>query len=135
MRDQTPGTTDSPPGKCVLLVAAGAALRSLICEGIRQRGPHQVISCSTPAQALAAASRLSFDLFILDDRFPEMSGLALHEQLLTFAHLTDVPTILLHVYHPASREVYRRHLILLDEPFHLPQLLTIIETVLAWLSL
>ena len=131
MRDQTPAITDSPPGKCVLLVAAAADLRSLICEWIQQQGPHQVISCSTPAQALTVASRLPFDLFILDNSFPEISGLTLHEQLLTFTHLTDVPTIMLHVYHPASREVYRRHLILLDEPFHLSQLLSVIETVLA----
>jgi DNA-binding NtrC family response regulator len=130
MIEPTPPVADCQEDKSILLVEDEEDIRSFISEAIQLKTKHCVISCGTAEQALAAASRQHFHLFILDYRLPEMSGLNLHDQLLAIPHLADVPTIMMSVYDPPSREMYRRHLILLDKPFRLAQLLNIIETVL-----
>jgi DNA-binding response OmpR family regulator len=126
-----PAAPNRSPRKCILLVDDEEDVLEFVSEMIHLETPHTVISCRTAIQALVAASRQSFHLFILDYQLPDLNGLKLHDQLQTFAHLKDLPTIMISAYEPPFIELHRRHIVLLRKPFGLSQLLAGIQTALA----
>lgn len=122
---------DRSPRKGILLVDDEADVLNVVSLSIQQQTPHTVVCCRTARQALIAASRQPFQLLILDYRLPDGNGLALYDQLQTFAHLQDVPTIMISAYDPPFAELHRRHMVLLRKPFLLSRLLAGIQTALA----
>ena len=118
-------------GKCILLVEDDEHIRFFIRRWIQQEMNHLVISCRTAHEALVVASIMRFHLFILDYRLPDLNGLALYDQFQTFAHLKDLPTIMISAYQAPTVELQQRHIPLLNKPFYLLPLLTSIEQALA----
>ena len=126
-----PATPTPSQRKSILLVDDEEDVLEFISELLSQETPHRVISCRTAIQALVAASHQSFHLFILDYHLPDLNGLALHDQLQTFAHLQDLPTIMMSADEPPSLELRRRHIVLLRKPFQVLRLLAGVQTALA----
>ena len=126
-----PAAADRSPRKSILLVDDDADVLKFVSLLIQQKTPHAVYCCRTAQQALIAAAGMPFQLLILDYQLPDGNGLALHDQLQTFAHLHDLPAIMITAHEPPFGELHRRHLCLLRKPFLVSRLLAGIETALA----
>ena len=126
-----PAASDRSSQKSILLVDDDLDVLKFVSLLIQQKTPYAVYCCRTAMQALRAASQMSFQLLILDYRLPDMNGLTLRDQLETFAHLQDLPAIMISAYEQPAVELQRRHLCFLRKPFLVSRLLAGIEAALA----
>jgi len=126
-----PAAPNHSPQKSFLLVDDDLDVLKFVSLLIGQKIPYAVYCCRTAMQALKAASQLSLQLLILDYQLPDISGLALHDRLQTFAHLQDVPAIMMSAYEQPVGELQRRHICFLCKPFQVSRLLAGIEVALA----
>jgi CheY-like chemotaxis protein len=70
----------SEPARKVLIIDDNEDLRYLMQSLLREAG-YDVVTAENGEQALQAAGRFSFDLFILDLRLPDIGGFELIERL------------------------------------------------------
>ncbi|GAC1350230.1 MAG: hypothetical protein PVS3B1_36650 [Ktedonobacteraceae bacterium] len=80
-------------------------------------------------QAMRVMCTLKPSLFITDYHLPHMDGIALYDYLLAKDKLAHVPTIIMSANIP-EEEVKKRHLVGLEKPFELDELLDTVEHLL-----
>jgi CheY-like chemotaxis protein len=81
-------------------------------------------------QALRVVHDIKPSLFITDYRLPHMNGLELCDRLRATKGLEHTPAIVMSAYLP-EQEVEKRHLVGLQKPFELDDLLNTVESLLA----
>jgi DNA-binding NtrC family response regulator len=130
--EQTPLITEQGGGeKTILVVDDDENIGIIIIELIHQETPHKSLRHVTGTQAIQALRNHIAHLFILDYELPDMSGLQLHDQLHTFDHLSNVPTLLISAKKPPMYELRKRTITFLAKPFDLTKLLQIISILLS----
>jgi DNA-binding NtrC family response regulator len=129
--EQTQLITEQGGEKTILLVDDDEDIGILIIELIHLETPHKSLQHVTGTQAIQAFRNRIAHLFILDYELPDMNGLQLHDQLHTFDHLRNVPTLLISARKPPMYELRKRTITFLAKPFDLTQLLQIISTLLS----
>jgi CheY-like chemotaxis protein len=115
--------------KTILVVDDDSAVGEFIIQALKMETPHHAVLVNDGLQALEVAKTLVPDLFVLDYRLPHMNGLELYERLRTIERLKTVPTLLISA--SASRqELESQHVLFLEKPFGLEELLQAIQPLL-----
>jgi DNA-binding response OmpR family regulator len=116
--------------KHICLVEDDADLRDLFLQLIHQETPHHALAVMTAEEALHIAPVVRPHLFLVNYQLPGMNGLQFYDQLQAREEVAGTPVILVSANLP-TQELAKRHILGLQKPFDLSQLLDMIETVLA----
>ncbi len=117
--------------KVIVVVDDDEEIGTLIAELIHEQTTHEVQRYTTGKQTLQAMRTSLAHLLILDYTLPDMSGLELHDRLLTLEHLKTVPVLLISAMQPPLRELQQRAITFLTKPFDLTNLLHTMTNLLA----
>jgi CheY-like chemotaxis protein len=117
--------------KLIVVVDDEVDIGLLIVQVVQEEMGHRALHHVSGTHALEACRSQTPHLFILDYGLPDMTGIELHDQLHTLAHLSTVPTLLISVRQPPLREVRQRHISFLPKPFDLLRLQRTIGRLLA----
>ncbi len=91
---------------------------------------HCRLSCFTHARdALRSMETITPSLFILDCQLPSMSGLQLYDALQQIKHVKTIPTIMMSANLPWN-ELAQRHIVGIQKPFELDDLVHLVEHIL-----
>ncbi len=90
---------------------------------------YQILLVTDAFQAMRAMHTIKPCLFITDYHLPQMDGIELYDHLCTTKELAHIPTIIMSAHMPED-EVQKRHLVGLNKPFELDELLNIIARLL-----
>jgi DNA-binding NtrC family response regulator len=82
----------------ILLVDDEPKIRQALAQALRDEG-HEVTSTSSPREALALLGQRPFDLLVLDNLMPELSGLELIREVVAAAGAGERPQILMMTAH------------------------------------
>jgi CheY-like chemotaxis protein len=80
-------------------------------------------------RALQVVERIKPDLFLLDDRLPDMNGIELYDHLHASKELEAVPALIVSARFP-QYEARKRNLLCLQKPIKLDELLQTIEKLI-----
>jgi DNA-binding NtrC family response regulator len=116
--------------KTILVVEDDTSIGELVVQTLVQETPYQAVLVSDGSQALNAIHDIKPNLFILDYRLPDMSGIDLYDKLHTMQGLEDTPGIMISATLP-KRELKQRALVGINKPFELSQLLDTVEKLVA----
>jgi DNA-binding response OmpR family regulator len=122
-----PNASSELTTKLIFIVEDDENIGILIVQTIHQETSHRAIHHPNGSSVLQAVRLHRPHLFILDYSLPDMTGLELHDQLHTFEHLKDTPTILISALKPPASEILARQITYLRKPFDLGELLEAIE--------
>lgn len=117
--------------KLIFMIEDEEDIAQVIIQVIQHETPHHIHHHTTGRDALQAIHIHTPHLFILNYHLPDMTGLQLHDQLHTFDHLKDAPTLLISAQNPPLDEVRKRQITYLAKPFDLSVLLDTINTLLS----
>ena len=95
----------------ILLVEDEAKLRTLLADALRDEG-HEVVDTGSPRDAQRLLDERPFDVLVVDNLMPELTGLELIRSLVSSAPAGERPQI----YRSADRPFTLRFRVL-DEPF------------------
>ena len=88
------------------------------------------VSCFARARdALRSIEAITPSLFILDYQLPSMSGLQLYDSLQQMKHVQTIPTIMISANLPWN-ELAKRHIVGLQKPFELDDLVHLVKHIL-----
>jgi len=82
----------------ILLVDDEAKIRNALAEALREEG-HEVIATGSPREAQRLLARGTFDVLLVDNLMPELTGLDLIRELVASTAEDDRPQILLMTAH------------------------------------
>jgi EAL domain-containing protein (putative c-di-GMP-specific phosphodiesterase class I)/CheY-like chemotaxis protein len=85
---------EKPPGTCVLVVDDDRLVRPVL-SGVLVEAGYDVVQASTGRQAIDLLSHTTFDVVLLDDRMPELSGVDVVRWLRDRPETRTVPAILI----------------------------------------
>jgi DNA-binding response OmpR family regulator len=114
----------------ILVVEDEAGFQTLLSEALSRAG-HQVTAAYTGLEGLDLIRQQAFDLLLIDNRLPGLSGLALLQQLRAMGQ--SVPVIIMTAYADVPIVVEAMRLQAVDflvKPFHLETLLPRVERYL-----
>ena len=133
LQDEEQSFTTKHHAKTILVVEDDADNRELYTEAFALLTPHHVQVVRNGPEALHFVTQIKPDLFILDYRLPGMNGLDLYDQLHATPGLERVPAIIISsvTSEEAVHEIESRHLLRVDKPFDLDELLDTIKQALA----
>lgn len=118
--------------KTVLIVEDDASHGELLFQAISQETPYLPMVVRTGTRALEVVAHLKPDLFILDYRLADMSGLQVYDQLHAKPGLEAVPALLLSAsLERHQHEIEQRGMLGLAKPFNLDELFAILDQVFA----
>ncbi len=128
-----PARPSSAPAK-LLLVDDDADLR-FVTQALLEMDGHQVVSCGDPMEALAtfreAGSMHSLDLLLTDLQMPYLSGIELAQEISLVCPALPVLLISGSVLTSEARHtVATRGWRFLSKPFHVPELLSHVRSLL-----
>jgi CheY-like chemotaxis protein len=115
--------------KCILVIEDDTSVGACLVEAITQETPWNAFLVTESQHALQVLEDVKPDLILLDYFLPQMNGLALYDYLHSHKPLTDIPVVMISANLP-HEEIQRRHLIALEKPFELDDLLATIHTAL-----
>ncbi len=119
--------------KLILVVEDDEDHRELYSQAFGLVTPYHVQVVRSGPQALHFVEHVKPNLFILDYRLPGMNGLDLYDQIHSTPGLERIPAIIISSVssEEASHEIESRHLLRVDKPFDLDELLVTIKEALA----
>ena len=117
----------------ILLVDDEAKIRHALAQALREDG-HEVVAVGNPREAQRLLSRGSFDVLLVDNLMPELTGLDLIRELATTTPSGDRPQILLMTAHATVESAIEAMklgaLDYLQKPFEIDELLVVVRRAL-----
>ena len=117
----------------ILLVDDEAKIRHALAQALREDG-HEVVAVGNPREAQRLLSRGSFDVLLVDNLMPELTGLDLLRELATTTPSGDRPQILLMTAHATVESAIEAMklgaLDYLQKPFEIDELLVVVNRAL-----
>jgi two-component system response regulator AtoC len=114
----------------ILLVDDEAKIRNALAQALREEG-HEVVSLGSPREAQRLLSRGSFDVLLVDNLMPELTGLDLIRELVATAPAAERPQILLMTAHATIESAIEAMklgaLDYLQKPFEIDELLVVVN--------
>jgi DNA-binding response OmpR family regulator len=122
----------APQVKTVLIVEDDEAIGEVLIEVIQQETSYQVVLARNGFQALNMLETVKPDLLILDYGLPGMSGLEFYDTIHLRKALEQLPVLFVSAEAASIQEkVEVRRLWLLEKPFEIVDLLTIVKQLLS----
>ena len=117
----------------ILLVDDEAKIRNALAQALREEG-HEVVAVGSPREAQRLLARGSFDLLLLDNLMPELTGLDLIRELVSSTPVEERPQILLMTAHATVESAIEAMklgaLDYLQKPFEIDELLVVVNRAL-----
>src|ERR1700755_1290402 len=117
----------------ILLVDDEAKIRQALAQALREEG-HEVVAVGSPREAQRLLSRSSFDVLLVDNLMPELTGLDLIRKLVGTPPSPDRPQILLMTAHATVESAIEAMklgaLDYLQKPFEIDELLVVVRRAL-----
>ena len=114
----------------ILLVDDEAKIRNALAQALREEG-HEVVSIGSPREAQRLLARGSFDVLLVDNLMPELTGLDLIRELVANAPAAERPEILLMTAHATVESAIEAMklgaLDYLQKPFEIDELLVVVN--------
>jgi two-component system response regulator AtoC len=114
----------------ILLVDDEAKIRNALAQALREEG-HEVVSIGSPREAQRLLARGSFDVLLVDNLMPELTGLDLIRELVANAPVSERPQILLMTAHATVESAIEAMklgaLDYLQKPFEIDELLVVVN--------
>ena len=114
----------------ILLVDDEAKIRNALAQALREEG-HEVVSIGCPREAQRLLARGSFDVLLVDNLMPELTGLDLIRELVANAPAAERPEILLMTAHATVESAIEAMklgaLDYLQKPFEIDELLVVVN--------
>lgn len=118
--------------KLLLIVQDDAEICQFLQEAIQQETPYLAFTTTNYQEAIAISQQMKPDLLLLGYLLPPTTGIALYDQLHCLDGLDKVPAIIASSSLEKHREeIEQRHLIGINKPFDLDELLHTIALMLA----
>ncbi|HTK08130.1 MAG TPA: response regulator [Ktedonobacteraceae bacterium] len=114
----------------ILIVEDDFATGEVLALAISQETSYRSRLVATGREALQFVQQVKPGLIILDYRLPDMTGVALYDQMQTNEALKMIPVVLMSAI-DRSDEVALRDITLINKPFDLDDFLTTIERLVA----
>lgn len=115
--------------KSILVIEDDASVGACIVEAITQETPHMAFLVTESQHALSILEEVKPDMILLDYFLPHMNGLDLYDYFHARKSLKDIPVIIISANLP-QQQVHQRHLIGLQKPFELDDLLNTVKAIL-----
>lgn len=115
--------------KAILIVEDDESTGDVLTTAIAQETPYTSRLVSNGAAALVEAPMYRPDLFILDLRLPDMTGIELYDQLQALPGFFNIPVLLM----TASKyvtELDTRDIVVLEKPFDLDEFVQTLKKLL-----
>jgi two-component system response regulator AtoC len=117
----------------ILLVDDEAKIRNALAQALREDG-HEVVALGNPREAQRLLARGAFDVLIVDNLMPELTGLDLIRELVGTTSDGDRPQILLMTAHATVESAIEAMklgaLDYLQKPFEIDELLVVVHRAL-----
>lgn len=113
----------------ILIVEDDESTGDILNIVVSQETPYRSLLVTNGAAALEILQEKQADLFILDYRLPDMTGVELYDRLKARKEFKNIPTILMSASKPVG-DIEPRDVVLLSKPFDLDNLLDIIENLM-----
>jgi DNA-binding response OmpR family regulator len=117
----------------ILLVDDEAKIRNALADALREEG-HEVVSIGSPREAQRLLARGTFDVLIVDNLMPELTGLDLIRELVASSPAADRPQILMMTAHATVESAIEAMklgaLDYLQKPFEIDELLVVVNRAL-----
>lgn len=127
--EQQPHAGLNALNKTILVVEDDEDIGSMLVDVLSQETSCQILLVTDAFQALRVMRNVKPNLFITDYHLPQMDGIQLYDHLCATEELAHIPTIIMSAHMPRD-EVEKRHLVGLNKPFELDELLDIVEELL-----
>lgn len=115
--------------KTILVIEDDASVGSSLVQIIVEETQNLAFLVTDPEQALQIFEELLPDLLIIDYHLPNMNGIQLYDFLQTRSEFQHIPTIIISAAVPRE-DIQKRHLIALDKPFEIDDLLSHIDNLM-----
>jgi DNA-binding NtrC family response regulator len=117
----------------ILLVDDEAKIRNALAQALREDG-HEVVAVGSPREAQRLLARGTFDVLLVDNLMPELTGLDLIRELVSTTAAADRPQILLMTAHATVESAIEAMklgaLDYLQKPFEIDELLVVVNRAL-----
>jgi DNA-binding NtrC family response regulator len=117
----------------ILLVDDEAKSRNALAQALREDG-HEVVAVGSPREAQRLLGRGNFDVLLLDNLMPELTGLDLIRELVSSTPVEERPQILLMTAHATVESAIEAMklgaLDYLQKPFEIDELLVVVNRAL-----
>jgi len=117
----------------ILLVDDEAKIRNALAQALREEG-HEVTAIDSPREAQRLLGRRVFDVLLVDNLMPELTGLDLIRELVASSAESDRPQILLMTAHATVESAIEAMklgaLDYLQKPFDIDELLVVVNRAL-----
>src|SRR3954471_4945896 len=117
----------------ILLVDDEAKIRNALAQALREDG-HEVVAVGNPREAQRLLSRGAFDLLVVDNLMPELTGLDLIRELVGSTAAAERPQILMMTAHATVESAIEAMklgaLDYLQKPFEVDELLVVVNRAL-----
>jgi DNA-binding NtrC family response regulator len=117
----------------ILLVDDEAKIRNALAEALREEG-HEVVAIGSPREAQRLLGKGTFDVLLVDNLMPELTGLDLIRELVATTAQGDRPQILLMTAHATVESAIEAMklgaLDYLQKPFEIDELLVVVRRAL-----
>jgi two-component system response regulator AtoC len=117
----------------ILLVDDEAKIRNALAQALREDG-HEVVAIGSPRDAQRLLARGTFDVLIVDNLMPELTGLDLIRELVSASADADRPQILLMTAHATIESAIEAMKLgafdYLQKPFEIDELLVVVRRAL-----
>src|SRR3954453_5682374 len=121
------------PTGTILLVDDEAKIPNALAQALREDG-HEVVAVGSPREAQRLLTRGSFDVLVLDNLMPELTGLDLIRELVATVPVEERPQILLMTAHATVESAIEAMklgaLDYLQKPFEIDELLVVVNRAL-----
>src|SRR3954453_8390996 len=118
------------PTGTILLVDDEAKIPNALAQALREDG-HEVVAVGSPREAQRLLTRGSFDVLVLDNLMPELTGLDLIRELVATVPAEERPQILLMTAHATVESAIEAMklgaLDYLQKPFEIDELLVVVN--------
>lgn len=130
MADTQPSTNEpSEQRKVILIVEDDEAIGTFLLQVLQEEEGYQAFLSTNGAQAFEQIKTLTPDLFLLDYRLPDITGLEIADRLRTLDPFKHRPVMVISAY-ASSQELLKRQIPFLAKPFELDILLQMVKTLL-----
>src|SRR3954467_2800129 len=117
----------------ILLVDDEAKIRNALAQALREEG-HEVVAVGSPREAQRLLTRGTFDVLLLDNLMPELTGLDLIRELVATTPPQERPQILMMTAHATVESAIEAMklgaLDYLQKPFEIDELLVVVRRAL-----
>jgi DNA-binding NtrC family response regulator len=117
----------------ILLVDDEAKIRNALAQALREEG-HEVVAVGSPREAQRLLARSAFDVLLVDNLMPELTGIDLIRELVSTTEAADRPQILLMTAHATVESAIEAMklgaLDYLQKPFEIDELLVVVNRAL-----